>query len=102
MSYKTNQDLESWIESRKLVSEVYPVTKQYPQTELYGLVNQMRRSAISIPSNIAEGCGRNHRKDSIQFFYMSRSSLYELETQLFLSFDLGFRDEQRLKSFAEA
>jgi four helix bundle protein len=56
----------------------------------------MRRCAISVPSNIAEGCGRNYPKDSIQFFHISRGSLYELETQLYLSFDLNYIDQTKL------
>ena len=54
---------------------------------MFGLTSQMRRSAVSVPSNIAEGCGRQHPKDSISFFYIARGSLYELETQMYLSFD---------------
>jgi four helix bundle protein len=88
--YKKYIDLEVWKEARRLVSEVYLVTKSFPKEELYGLTNQIRRCSISVPSNIAEGCGRNHKKDSIQFFFIARGSLYELETQLFLSSDLKF------------
>ena len=61
----------------------------------------MRRCAVSVPSNIAEGCGRNHSKDSVQFFYISRGSLFELETQLYLSFDLNYIDESILTSLLE-
>lgn len=76
---------------------IYELTKKYPGDEKFGLVSQMRRAAVSIPSNIAEGCGRNHPKDSLQFFYISRGSLYELETQLYISFDLEFIDDTALK-----
>jgi four helix bundle protein len=61
----------------------------------------MRRSAISVPSNIAEGCGRNHSKDSVQFFHIARGSLYELETQLYLSFDLNYLEETKLKGILQ-
>jgi four helix bundle protein len=88
-SYK---GLDVWLETRKLSKEIYNVTRAFPKEEQYGLVSQMRRCAISIPSNIAEGCGRNHSKDSTQFFFISRGSLYELETQLYLSFDLNYID----------
>ena len=65
MSYKVYNDLDVWKESRKLVKQVYDLTKMFPKEETYGLSNQIRRCAVSIPSNIAEGCGRNHTKDSI-------------------------------------
>ena len=64
------------------VSEVYLLTKTYPNDEKFGLVSQTNRAAVSIPSNIAEGLGRNHRKDCIQFMHISRGSAYELETLL--------------------
>ena len=66
------------------------MTKKFPEGERFSLTSQLRRAAISIPSNIAEGCGRNHYKDSIQFFFIARGSLYELETQLVLASDLEF------------
>lgn len=83
-------DLEVWKEARFLASEIYLVTKSYPKDEMFGLVSQMRRCAVSVPSNIAEGCGRNHPKDSIQFFFIARGSIYELETQLYISFDQNY------------
>ena len=86
-SYK---ELDVWKQSRLLVKCVYQLTKGFSKDEQFGLVSQMRRAAVSIPSNIAEGCGRNHFKDSIQFFFVARGSLYELETQLILSSDLNF------------
>ena len=73
---------------------IYSITKSFPKEELFGLTNQMRRSAVSIASNIAEGCGRNHTKDSLQFFYIARGSLYELETQLYIAFDQTYIAEQ--------
>jgi four helix bundle protein len=94
--YVAYVDLEVWKNSRALVSSIYRITKKFPTDELYGLTTQMRRSAISIPSNIAEGCGRNHKKDTIQFLYISRGSLYELETQLYISFDLGYISQEIL------
>jgi four helix bundle protein len=97
--YKKYIELNVWIEARKLVSEVYSATRSFPKEEQFGLSNQMRRCAVSVPSNIAEGCGRNHKKDSLQFFYIARGSLYELETQLFLSNDLNFIDKLNLDKF---
>ena len=84
---KTYTDLEVWKEARVLANTAYAITKEFPKDEIYGLISQMRRCAVSIPSNIAEGCGRNYPKDSIQFFFIARGSLYELETQLYMAFD---------------
>jgi four helix bundle protein len=95
-SGKRYNDLNVWLEARKLSKDIYSVTAEFPKEEQFGLINQMRRSAISIPSNIAEGCGRNYPKDSIQFFYIARGSIYELETQLYLSFDLEYLEELKL------
>ena len=89
-------DLEAWKEARILVKLVYLNLVNFPKDELFGLQSQIRRSIVSIPSNIAEGSGRNHRKDTLQFFYIARGSIYELETQLYLSFDLGFLQEEVL------
>ncbi|WP_028298317.1 four helix bundle protein [Olivibacter sitiensis] len=86
--------LEVWIQAKQLVKDIYLATSIFPKDELFGLVNQMRRCAVSIPSNIAEGCGRNHTKDSIQFFFIARGSLYELETQLYVSYDLSFIEKE--------
>ena len=90
MEYK---ELEVWIEARKLTKLVYDSTKSYPKEEIFGLTNQMRRSSVSVPSNIAEGCGRNTSKGKLVFFYISRGSLFELETQLYISLDQNFIDE---------
>lgn len=80
MAYYEN--LMVWKKSMELVGEVYRITKLYPREELYALTSQSRRAAVSIPANIAEGCGRNYKKDSIQFFHVARGSIYELETLL--------------------
>jgi len=83
-------ELEVWKEARILVKMMYIHFVKFPRDEVFGLQSQMKRAVISIPSNIAEGCGRNHRKDSLQFFFIARGSAFELETQLYLAFDLGF------------
>lgn len=88
--YTKYTELNVWIEAKKLVLEAYLSTKVFPKEEQFGLVSQMRRCAVSVPSNIAEGCGRNYAKDSLQFFYIARGSLYELETQIYLSTDLCY------------
>ena len=87
---KVYTELVVWKESRVLVSEIYAISKSFPQQELYGLTNQIRRCAVSIPSNIAEGCGRRTASDTIQFLHISRGSLYELETQLYIALDLNY------------
>ena len=85
--------LEVWIETRKLTNLVYDISKEFPKEELYSLTNQIRRCAISIPSNIAEGCGRQTSKDTIHFLHISRGSLYELETQFYLALDQKYVSE---------
>jgi len=95
--YKKYSELDVWKNSRELVKIIYEVTKKFSKEETFGLMNQMRRCSVSVPSNIAEGCGRQHSKDSIQFFYIARGSLYELETQLYLSLDLNYISENELK-----
>ena len=92
------QDLEVWKQTKDLVRIIYQLTKTFPKEEQFGLTNQIRRAAVSIPTNIAEGCGRNHSKDSIQFFFISRGSLYEVETQIILAHDLGFISSQEQES----
>ncbi|MCW4468305.1 four helix bundle protein [Flavobacterium sp. MFBS3-15] len=87
--------LDVWIESRKLANIIYNISKQFPKEETHDITNQMRRCAVSIPSNIAEGCGRQTAKDTIQFLHISRGSLYELETQCFIALDqIYIADEQ--------
>ncbi len=68
-----------------LVSNIYKITEFFPNKELYGLTNQIRRAAVSIPSNIAEGAARNSKKEFIQFLYIALGSLSELETQIIIA-----------------
>jgi four helix bundle protein len=84
--------LEAWKEAMALVKMVYTATQSFPKDELYGLTNQMRRAAVSIPSNIAEGAARSSKKEFVQFLSIARGSLSELETQLLISTDLGYLD----------
>ena len=95
---KSYTELEVWIEARNLANEIYLISKKFPKEELYGITSQLRRSAISIPSNIAEGCGRQTSKETIHFLYISRGSLYELETQLIISEDLEYVTNKVLES----
>ena len=94
--YKTFKELEVWIKSRAFVKEIYILTKDFPKEEVYGLSSQMRRSAVSVPSNFAEGYGRQYKKESLQFFHIARGSLYELETQLFIAADLLYLKDSKL------
>lgn len=77
---KEYTELEVWIEAGKLVNIIYELSKSFPKDEVFGLTNQMRRCAVSIPSNIAEGLGRQSAKEVVHFLHISRGSLYELET----------------------
>lgn len=95
--YRTYRDLDVWKKARGLVKEVYLVSRNFPKDEVYGLMSQMRRCAVSIPSNIAEGYGRQFKKETIQFLHIARGSLFELETQLFIASDLGYIDQECLE-----
>ncbi|MCZ4224462.1 four helix bundle protein [Pedobacter rhodius] len=95
---KAYTDLDVWKEARVLANEIYNATKLFPKDEMFGLISQMRRCAVSIASNIAEGCGRNHSKDSIQFFFISRGSLYELETQIYIAADQNYINDALLST----
>jgi four helix bundle protein len=97
MGFLNYNDLDVWKECQKLVTEVYRVTKDFPKEEVYGLTNQVRRASISIISNIAEGVGRNTTKDALQFFYISRGSLFEAEAQFIVAKDLEYISEEQLK-----
>ncbi len=93
---KDFKDLDVWKASRKLVADVYEITKSFPTAEQFGLTLQIRRSAVSIPSNIAEGIGRNHTKDTIQLLFIARGSLFGLDTQMILTFDQHYITQNQL------
>lgn len=97
MAFVDYQELDVWKESRKLVSMIYATSKTFPKEEVFGLTNQLRRASVSVISNIAEGCGRNTIKDSLQFFYISRGSLFESEAQLLVAGDLNYLEDTDLK-----
>lgn len=82
--------LKIWQKAMELSVEIYQITAHYPKTEVFGLTSQMRRAAVSMVSNIAEGAGRNNQKEFIQFLSYSHASTTELETQLMLSVHIGF------------
>jgi four helix bundle protein len=92
------KDLEIWKQSRTLCTDVYSLTSSFPDAEKFGLTNQLRRAAVSIPSNIAEGASRSLGKDFSIFLEIAIGSAYELETQLLISCDLGFIEEENLKN----
>lgn len=94
-------ELDVWKYTRDLVKQVYLLTKSFPQEELYGLTNQIRRCAVSIPSNIAEGIGRQSNKETIHFLFIAKGSLQEVETQLYLSFDLEYISEEQLEDILQ-
>jgi four helix bundle protein len=90
MKTKSFKDLIVWQKSYELVKQVYGITKHFPKDEIYSLSQQIRRSALSVPSNIAEGYGRQFNKEYRQFLSIAYGSLCELETQYLLSVDLQF------------
>jgi four helix bundle protein len=87
---RPHYNLQAWIAAMALVKGVYKLTGEFPKEEVYGLVSQMRRAAVSIPSNLAEGAARNGAKEFIQFLGVAKGSLSELETQLLISAELGY------------
>ncbi|MBW6516852.1 MAG: four helix bundle protein [Candidatus Cloacimonetes bacterium] len=87
---RTHKDLVLWQKSVIFVTNIYDVTTKFPKSEIYGITNQMRRAAVSIPSNIAEGSGRRSQKELIQFLHIALGSMAELETQLIISLNLSF------------
>lgn len=87
---KTHKDLDVWNRAMEFTEKAYKLTAEFPKEEQFGLISQIRRSAISIPSNIAEGAARNSDKEFIQFLYVAMGSLSEIETQLLLAKRLTF------------
>lgn len=90
---RNHKDLIVWQKSMTLVKELYKMTQSFPKEELYGITSQIRRAAVSIPSNIAEGYGRGHEKELIQFLYIALGSASELETQLIICKEIGYVNE---------
>jgi len=91
---KPHKNLDVWTLSMELARMIYRLTAAYPKEERFGLVSQMRRAAVSIPSNIAEGAARDSDNEFRNFLSIARGSLSELDTQLDLSYDLGFAPKQ--------
>lgn len=97
----THKDLDIWKLGIELVQEVYKTTVEFPKEEIYGPTNQMRRAAVSIPSNISEGAARSSKKEFIQFLYVALGSLAELETQAIISEKLGYLKNHPLMELIE-
>ncbi len=93
-----HKDLDVWKEGIALVTDIYKLSNQLPDSEKYGMSSQMRRSAVSIPSNIAEGAGRYSDKELIQFLYISLGSLEELETLIIIGSNLNYFKEPDLSN----
>ena len=90
------KELEIWKQSRRFCTDIYNATSSFPDYEKFGLTNQLRRAAVSIPSNIAEGSSRSSNKDFSRFLEIAIGSAFEVETQLLISWDLGFLQEEKL------
>ena len=90
MEIKSFEDLEVWQLAKRLVSKIYAETFNFPKDEIYGITSQMKRAALSVPTNIAEGFGRYHYLDKTKFYLNSRGSLFELKSLILISIDLGF------------
>lgn len=93
---KSHKDLEVWRASIDLARDVYELTRAYPKEEQYGIISQMRRAAVSVASNIAEGAARQGNKEFLQFLYIALGSASELDTQIEISRKIGFSDGRRL------
>lgn len=93
--------IEAYRLSIQLVTEVYKVTKSFPRDELFGLISQIRRAAVSISANIAEGATRKTKKEYLQFLYVAKGSMAELECHLEISENLGYIDEAKSKEMEE-
>ena len=89
------EDLEVWQMGREMVVTIYGLAKALPQEETFGLASQIKRAALSVPANIAEGFGRYHYADKAKFYLNARGSLYELKSHLLIAFDLGYLPEDK-------
>jgi len=94
---KPHKRLKAWKQSMDLVIDVYRTTENFPSQEIYGLTNQIRRAAVSIPSNIAEGAARQTKKEFSNYLHMAQGSLSELDTQVELAKRLGYLDDENWK-----
>lgn len=98
---KSFTDLVAWKEAHKLVLMIYEATNDFPKNEIFGLTNQIRRSAVSVSSNIAEGFSRNSKKEKLQFDYIAKGSLTEVQDQLLISKDIKYISIECFKKIAD-
>lgn len=99
---RKHQDLLAWQQAIELVKLVYKITPAFPQHEIYGLTSQMRRVAVSIPANIAEGAGRNSKQEFVHFLGIARGSFSELDTFIVIAMELGYlRDPQETRALID-
>ena len=87
---RSHQNLDVWKKSIALVKDIYQLTSIFPKEEIYGLTNQMRRAAVSVPSNISEGAARSGKKEFLKYLYIARGSLSELDTQVEIAKEIGY------------
>ena len=94
-------NLDAWRKSHEVVLEVYKITKKFPKDEQFGLISQMRRAAVSITSNIAEGFSRSTYQDKAHFYIMAHGSLTELQNQLLIARDVNYLEKEKFNQIAE-
>jgi len=97
---KPHKKLDVWLKSINLVQNIYEITKSFPKTEDYGLTSQIRRSAVSIPANIAEGAARQTKKEFIQFLHMAQGSLSELDTHMEIALKLDYMQKNSINDIS--
>ena len=98
---RPHKKLDVWKKALEFVTKIYKITESFPDSEKFGLISQVRRSAVSIPSNISEGAARSSKKEFIQFLSIAQGSTSELETQLIISNNLGFLKREDVFLFDE-
>lgn len=98
---KNYKELEVWQKSKGVAVDIYKTTEVFPRTEQFGLTGQIRRAAVSIAANIAEGLGRGSTREYVQFLFIARGSVMELETHLIIAEELGYLKAEQLKRFQE-
>ncbi len=98
---KSYRDLIVWQKSMNWVTLVYKISEVFPESEKFGLVSQIKRSSVSVPSNIAEGYGRNYKKDYAKFLQIARGSLYECQTQIEIAVNLGFIKREQIQEASD-
>ena len=98
---ETHKDLRVWQQSIEMVTSIYLMTQSFPKDEMFGLISQLRRASVSVPSNIAEGYARGTDKEKLHFLRISSGSMSEVETQLMLSLNLGYIDQEKYNELSE-